>query len=259
MLRDRGLRRTSPEKTAESLLRGATRAPSSRARGRRSRRCATGRRRGGPGARSGSPPRCCADPVAQGPRCRPSPGSSLAARVAPRRAAGPAAGRPRPPTGCAGGSCSSRRRRRRRCWWRRRARRPRDGGAVRVAQRNRRPAPPSGWCSWRGRRREVAGRSGGGGTWRSGRRTSRTCVATATGARRASTPGCCTGRRRSRRVRRRVRCDASGLTRPDYLCERHRLRRVQVPPLTRDAWLPSVQHQLLPRELPGGMAPCRKG
>ncbi len=52
--------------------------------------------------------------------------------------------------------------------------------------------PPSGSCWSPGGRPRVAGGARGGGTWRCARRTSPTCAATATVVRRAGTRGCST-------------------------------------------------------------------
>ena len=152
LLRDRGLRRTPPETTAESLLRGAHASAVLEGSASSLDEVRAGdRRRRGPGRRSGSRPSCCR----WGPTLTRSPLQALArlhtvagARSLPDEQLG----RPRDadvgrPAARGGRRAVRRRRRRRRCWsprWptpscSRRRRSPRTTGSS--------PAPPSGWCS----------------------------------------------------------------------------------------------------------------
>ena len=167
MLRDRGLRRTSPETTAESLLRGAHAQrgarglgldawTSARGRGRRD------RRRRGAGLDRAAGAGADASPVS-------AAGAGPAARAGRGRVGRPTRGwggprtRRRPSACGAWPGCSTARRRRRRCWWprwctptsRRRRRSPRTTGIVARAAERLVLVGPRG-------RREVAGRARGG-------------------------------------------------------------------------------------------------
>ena len=197
MLRDRGLRRTSPgDRPPSRCCAGRTPAPCSRARPRRWRRCAPAA--GDEVAQAAV--RVSTELLALVPVLGRSPLQALArlhalaaagslptsSRPAPRRRGGRAAARAAPacstPTdgaGPAGGraSCTP--------TWRRPRRSPRTTGIVaRAAERlvlvARGVDPRRRWSSRRP------------GTSRCGRRTSRTCAATATAGARACTPGCCT-------------------------------------------------------------------
>ena len=240
-----------------------TRARCWRARRRRWRRCARA-----PATRSPQDAvRVSTELLALVPVARPlaAAGARPAARagrrrVAARRRARPAARRRVAPTGCEalGRAADGADRGAGAAGGRGRARRPGDRGAVRLAQRDRRPgrrAAGAGGARASTRSRWSCRRPG---TWRCGRRTSRTCAATATAGRAGvhawllyAAEAYAAG------------AEASPLRRaeaePAATCERHPTRRSRVPPLTREPWLPSVHHLTA---APGGsrwQAPCRKG
>ena len=264
MLRDRGLRRTSPEMTAESLLRGAHAsavlegsAPSlderARGRGRRDRR-----RRGAAlrrAARAGAA-------AEHARRCRRSPGCTRWRRPGPG----------------ARGARAGRATRRRRAAARRRGaaagRRPRRPALLVAALVHAELATAAPFASHngivaraaerlvlvaRGCRREVARRTGGGAPGAAAGVRVQPARPTATVGAAGCTPGCSTPPRPSPRAPRPARCadDAVGLRAPARVrtCERHRLAKDRVPPLTRDAWLPSVHFLIVPRADPGDQRP----
>ena len=182
MLRDRGLRRTSPETTAESLLRGAH--ASRRARGLRRPRWRE-LREGAGDAIAADAVRMSASLLALAPAAqdRAPAGASPAstrrrpAALGPERA-GPSARRGRRPTGCAvSPSCCWPTRPPRRCSSRRSCtptwRRPRPSPPTTASS----PAPSSGWCWSRAGSTRSRWSCPRPGTWRCARSTSPTCGA----------------------------------------------------------------------------------
>ena len=175
LLRDRGLRRTSPEQTGESLLRGAH--ASAVLAGSTS---TLEEVRAGTGDEiAQAAVRVSTELLSWCPVLVRSPVQAFA-RLHVLAAGSGAPGRPRPRRGCS--------RCRRRCCD--------EAPALLVAAvvhaewpppgRSRRttgwwPAPPSGWCSWPGASTRPRSSYPRRGTWRCARRTSPTCAATRRG------------------------------------------------------------------------------
>ena len=178
----------SPETTAESLLRGAhasavlegsasTTAGRARGRGRRDRPAALriSRRAARAGTGAHAAPLQAFARIHALAAAGSVPEDRLGRPRTPRRR--PAAGAGPAADGDRGAGAAGRRRR---------ARRPRHGGALRLPQRDRAPAPPSGWCWSRAASTRSRWSCRRPGTWPCARSTSRTCAATATaGGRRA--------------------------------------------------------------------------
>ena len=245
MLRDRGLRRTSPELTAESLLRGAHASAVLDGLGVDARRGARRvRRRDRPRRRCGSRSSCSGwcPVLLRARRCRRWPGCTRWRRPA-RCPTTSSAGRgtPRRPRGCAtslgllgaratgAGDRGAG------------ARRAGDRRAVRVGQRAGRAGRRAAGAGQQRGRREVAGRAGGRPPRPAAGVRVEPAGRTPTAAAPGSTPGCCTAPRRTPRAPRRARCggrrpDESGA--PDMRAAPD--SRSRVPPLTRETRLPSV-------------------
>ena len=181
LLRDRGLRRTTPDLTAESLLRGAHASAVLEGSSSTLEEVRDGRRRrGGAGGRSGSAPSCSG----WRPTLARSPLQALA-RLHTLAGKGDAAdddlGRPRDADAAArlrdlGALLAAAPRRR--PWWSPRVVHAElaDRRAVRLAQRDRRPRRRAAGAGQPRRGRQVAGRPGGRAPGPAARSTSRTCA-----------------------------------------------------------------------------------
>ena len=247
MLRDRGLRRTTPETTAESLLRGAH--ASAVLEGSAS---TLDEVRAGAGDEVARGVGAVVDRAAvagagadAARRCRRSPGCTRSS--APGRCPTTLLGRPRDAesaAGCCGRSARLRHRRRAGAAGRRgRARRAAGRRAVRLPQRDRGARRRAAGAGRARPGREVAGRARRPGTSRCARRTRRTLAGLA--RRRPAGPvhawllyaaeAYAAGAEASPLRDAAARCEPVART-----CERHPTQKTRVPPLTRETRLPGV-------------------